>query len=246
MKSLLPREHGAYVQLLAPLAAALLMRSPSASALLLTVAAVAMFLGSEALIVARGGRGSRRLTEDGFRARKRVRSCGVVATAAGVMGAILAPTDALEMAALVLLPAALVLRMATTRRLHTRLGELIAAVALAGAAAPVAVASGVPKLDALVIWLAWSAGFATTVLAVHSILGRHRHTKRIGLEVHAGMLVVLAAGVWMSSSAIVALPLAIASLIVALIKPSAKQLTRVGIAASVAAATSVGFVVLIG
>ncbi len=245
MKSLLPREHGTYVQLLAPLLAALLMRTPSASALLMAVAAVAMFLGSEALIVASGGRGSRRLTSDGFRARKRMRSCGVIVIATGVIGAILAPIAALEMAGVVVLPAALALRMATTRRIHTRIGEVVAAIALAGAAAPVAVASGVPKLDALVIWLAWSAGFATTVLAVHGILARH-DAKRTGLEVHAVMLVVVAAGVWMSSNAIVALPLAIASMIIVLIKPSAKRLSRVGIAAAIAAATSAGFAVVVG
>lgn len=243
---LFPREHGAYVQLLAPLAAALLMRTPSASAILLAVAAVAMFLGSEAIIITRGGRGSRRLSQDGFEARKRVRTCGVVAIAAGVMGAILAPPAALAMAGLVVLPAALAVQLATTRRLHTRIGELVAAIALTGAAAPVAIASGVPKLDALVIWLAWSAGFATTVLAVHGVLARHRKTRRIGPELHAGMLLVVAAGVWMSSNAIVALPLAIASLVVALIKPSAKRLTRVGVAATIAAATSVGFAVAIG
>lgn len=245
MKSLLPREHGAYVQLVAPLVAALLMRTPSASALLLAIAAVAMFLGSEALIVARGGRGSRRLARDGFQARKRVRSCGVIVIATGVMGAFLAPPAALEMAGLVVLPAALALQMATTRRLHTQIGEVVAAIALAGAAAPVAVASGVPKLDALVIWLAWSAGFATTVLAVHGVLARHRHKKQPGVGVHAAMLLVVAAGVWMSSHAIVALPLAIASLIVALVKPSAKQLTRVGIAATLAAASSAGFAIIV-
>ncbi len=246
MKSLLPREHGTYVQLLAPLLAALLMRTPSASALLMAVAAVAMFLGSEALIVASGGRGSRRLASDRFRARKRMRSCGVIVIATGVMGAILAPIAALEMAGVVVLPAALALRMATTRRIHTRIGEVVAVIALAGAAAPVAVASGVPQLDALVIWLAWSAGFATTILTVHGILARHRDPKRTDLEVHAVMLVVVAAGVWMSSTAIVALPLAIASMIIALIKPSAKRLSRVGIAATIAAATSAGLAIVVG
>lgn len=241
---LLPREHGAYIQLFAPLATALVLRVPSVSAILIGVAATATFFGSEALLVLRGGRGARRRERDGKRAGKRARTCGAIAIASVGVGLVLAPRGAIELAGLVAIPASLALFLASRRRLHTQLGEVIAAIALAGAAAPVAAAAGVDRDEALVLWLAWSAGFATSVFAVHGVLARHRRPDAGGrLDAHVGAVIVLAALAWANPTAGVAVPLAVASAVVAGVRPSAKRLTTVGIALAISSVLSAAIAV---
>ena len=56
---------------------------------------------------------------------------------------------------------------------HSLWGELVAALTLPGASAPVAVAAGTPWWLAVELWMAWSLGYAAGVLAVHHVLA-HR------------------------------------------------------------------------
>jgi hypothetical protein len=232
MRSLVPREHGAYVQLFAPLLAALLIRMPSISAILIAIAATSAFFGSEALLVLRGGRGVRRREQDSGRASKRVRQLGLLAIGTATIGFVLAPTAA-ALAAAVMLPATGVLILATRRRVHTISGELLAAISLAGAAVPVAAASGVPIHETLALWMAWGAGFATTVVAVHGVLRR----RRTHIELVAAV-VTLGVAAWMYPLAAVALPLAIASAVVSFARPHARRLTVVGISLAIASTVS--------
>ena len=57
---------------------------------------------------------------------------------------------------------------------HTLGGELVAAVALTGAASVARVASGAAVQPALLHWLGWAIGFGATVIAVHRVIARHK------------------------------------------------------------------------
>ena len=238
-RSLWPREHGAYVQLLVPLVAALASRIPTAGAMLLAVAAGAAFLANEPLLVVLGHRGPRMKTRDGARARTRLVLLVAIAIACGGGGLALAGRATLAVAPLVAIPCAVMLLLAWRRAEHTLAGELIAAVAVSGLAAPVAVASGVPATIALAIWGAWSVGFACSVIAVHRVIARHRRAAEavdlvaaIGL---AGLVTALALAppVWWT-----ALPLAAIALGVVVRPPPATRLRTLGVVVTIVAAAA--------
>lgn len=237
-----PREHGTYVQLLAPLVAALIARSPTVAGVLFGVAACTAFLTSEAVLISRGARGVRRQALDGARAARRARSLGVIALGTGTVALVLAPRTAIELVGLVALPAALALILAAQRKIHSLGGELIAAIALVGASAPVLAAAGASRYEAVAWWLVWSAGFATTVIAVRSVVIRHRKRDLREREARADAQIVayILAGLLVVAipATAIALPLMFASVLIALISPSAKRLFWVGIGLAIAAAGS--------
>lgn len=238
-RPLVPREHGIYVQLFAPLLTALVLREPSASAALLAIGITAAFFGTEAILVVRGGRGARRRELDGARASKRIRVLGSVAVGCGATGLVIAPLAAAQLASLVAIPAILALVLGTQRRLHTRTGEVLVAIALAGAAAPVAAASGIARGDAVLLWAMWSAGFAATVFAVHGVIARGRDPQiDVWQDLYLAAVGIVGSFVWANATAGVALPLVIAAIAITLVKPSAKRLRFVGLALTLASAVS--------
>jgi hypothetical protein len=238
--SLWPREHGTYVQLLAPLLAALLAITPTVASVLLVIASCAAFLATEAVLVARGGRGHRRQALDGAHANRRARWLGAVVIGAGCAGLVLAPQSAIELAGLVALPATIAIVLATRRSIHTLAGEVVAAIALAGASAPVVAASGMSRADALAWWLVWSAGFATTVIAVRGVIARHRKASRLEARTDAHLAAYVVAGVlaFAMPMTAIALPLMLSAIVISLLAPSAKRLRSVGVALAVAATAS--------
>src|SRR5262249_5726331 len=106
-RSLLPREHGAYAQLLVPLATALALRPPSWSSVLFALAACCAFLANEPLLVALGHRGKRACELDGAHAVRRlaITACGAVV--AGVAALTWANHNTRMMAIAVGIPSAL-------------------------------------------------------------------------------------------------------------------------------------------
>ncbi|HEY5937251.1 MAG TPA: YwiC-like family protein, partial [Kofleriaceae bacterium] len=97
-RSLWPREHGAYVQLLVPLLTGLAARVPTIAAVLLAIAACAAFLANEPLLVVLGHRGARMKTRDGDRARARLVLLASIAFACGAGGLALAGRETLMIA----------------------------------------------------------------------------------------------------------------------------------------------------
>ena len=233
-RSLWPREHGAYAQLAAPLAAALAARVPTLPGTLLAVAACAGFLAHEPLLVVLGHRGSRRRELDGARARFRLAITASVASLAGVVGLVLAP-DALAIAGAVAAAAAFVIALAWRRAVHSLGGELAAAFALAGASAPVAIADGATLHAACVAWLAWFAGFACTVVAVHRVIARHREKPAPGAYLVIALLAAIAAALAYERAAALALPLALAATVLAVRPPPATRLRAIGVVLVIAA-----------
>lgn len=245
-RSLWPREHGAYVQLLAPMAAALATSRPTAAGLLIAAGACLAFLAHEPLLVVLGHRGRRLQAEAGARARTRLAVLGAAAIACGAPGLALSSGAGRAVAALVAVPAAVLVVLAWRRRVRSLLGETVAAVALSGAAAPIAVAAGAPVSRALLAWLAWSVGFGATVIAVHRVIARHRRPWTIVDGVAAAALALVTAAAVVASSRVTILwavvPLSASSALVVLRPPPATRLRAIGVALTAAALASAALV----
>jgi hypothetical protein len=232
-RSLWPREHGAYVQLLVPLATALLATTPTLAGAAIALGAGLAFLASEPLRVVLGDRGPRRRELARARARSRLAQLAAGALIAGGAGLALAPTAALAFAGVLALPIGLVVVLSRRGAVHTVVGESVAAIGLAGASAPVAIAGGMSPADALVIWCAWSAGYATSVIAVHQVLARHRRAASradVPPAIALGALcaVIAALGIH-DPAAWLAIPLAALAALVVLRPPRATRLRAVGV-----------------
>jgi len=242
-RSLWPREHGAYAQLGAPLATALALAAPTAPAILLAIAACCAFVANEPLLVVLGHRGKRMRDEQRGRAARRLAIVGAVAAAAGATGLALAPRDALVVAGIAAVPAAVMLALAWKRAVHSLAGEIVAAIALPGAAAPVAVASGIAPRAAVTLWAAWAVGYATTVVAVHRVIARHR---RLATWID-GAVAALLAGVTVAAAvaatairvAALAVPLCAIATALAARPPAATRLRTIGVALVIASIASV-------
>ncbi len=173
-RSLAPKEHGAYGQLGLPMLAALASGRPGVAALLLACGAWAFFLANEPVLVLLGRRGERARTEQRSRAVVRTGVLVVAGLALGVGGLVLAP-PAVRSAAV--LPAVLALAFGVTVGLgqeRTLVGEALAALALAAASYPLAIAGGLAPPAAARAWCVWALGFGSLLVPVRSIGARRR------------------------------------------------------------------------
>jgi hypothetical protein len=233
LRSLLPKEHGAYGQLAVPMVVALTGGAPGASAFLLATSAWAFFLAHEPALVLLGGRGERMRTEHGGRALNRLLALGLAGVVLGSLGLVLAPPvvrwASLGVAALAILFAAVVAlgdeRSAT--------GEILAAIMLAGAAFPVGLASGLDGGTAGRAWLVWSLGLVAVVVPVRSIGARRRVTAPLGFRaLPAGLTLGIGLALWgpvLGGLELVALaPLVIASAWLGISPPPPRRLREVG------------------
>lgn len=237
-RSLWPREHGAYIQLVVPLVTSLIATWSWAGAAI-GLGAVLAFLASEPLRVAVGGRGARRQALDGRRARSRLAVFGTLAVIAGGLGLVFAPKAAVGLSVLLVPLIGFVIVASHVGQIQTALGESLAAVVLTGAGAPVGIAGGMDLRHALVIWLGWSLAYAATVLAVHRVLARRRRSRVNGIAF--GFVAVMLVGwVVVFPSAWFALPVAIAATLVIIWVPRATRLRAIGfgfLASSIVAAS---------
>lgn len=241
-RSLWPREHGAYAQLGVPLLTALVLRTPTVASTALALAACLAFLANEPLLVVLGHRGARLRDLEGRRATRRLAGLAVVGAAAAGVGLWLAPQDALAVAGVAAIPAFVMVRLAWTRAEHSLSGELIAAVALPGASAPVAVASGASWQVAAWLWAAWALGYAGSVVGVHCVLSRNKRAASwqdvcVGIAVTTVTLGVIVLG-GQVPLARVAVPLLASGAILALRPPRARYLRTVGVVLVIASALS--------
>lgn len=169
---MLPKEHGAWPQLLLPLATALIAR-PSLAAALVACAAVAGFFAHEPVLVLRGLRGR------GARDRERPRAlrwlvCATTVALGAACGAMTTTHSSAVRLALAAAPS-LALAMALAgfvyaERERTDAGECVAATALSSVVVPMGVASGATMSAAMTQWLVWSVGFIALTGAVRTVL----------------------------------------------------------------------------
>ena len=169
---LLPREHGAYGQLLFPLLSALLIGQPAAGAYLLGAAAVAAFLAHEALLVVLGQRGQRAAREQRADARRSLALFGGFCAVTGTVSLFVLPRPALNLLALPVVLALLVGAAVVLHRERSTLGEMLVAVALTSLSLPVALAGQATRAEALTLFVVFSAVFVTATVAVRAMIGR--------------------------------------------------------------------------
>lgn len=249
---LIPREHGAYGQLLFPLLSALLIGRPSAGAYMLAASAVAAFLAHEALLVVLGQRGKRAAREEGADAR---RSLALFGGFCAVTGAVSLAVMSFETLSYLLVPLALVTLVAVavfTHRERSTAGELLVAAALSAVSLPVAVAGAVTHIAAITLFIVFAAVFVTATIAVRSMIGRvskaggpHPGVAAVlTLAVLAGLAVAAQAGRLSSVAPFAALPVCAVCLGLSARPPSPKYLRLIGW--TLIGATSLTAAILVG
>ena len=186
---------------------------------------------------------------EGRRARSRLAVLAAGAVVFGIAGLALAPSGTMLAAGLVAAPVAAMLALAWRRTQHTIAGELVAAVALTGASVPVLAAGGTARTAALAIWLGWSVGFGSTVLAIHRVIARHkRPASPIDRVTAVGLVAILVTSIAAASTCValvIAAPLTALAAIFVIAPPAASRLRAVGFAI-VAASIGSSAVALLG
>jgi hypothetical protein len=169
---LVPREHGAYGQLLFPLVCALLIGRPAPGAYLLAAAGVAGFLGHEALLVLLGQRGRRASRELRRQAWSSLALFGGFAGVCGAVAFVVLPhASRLALGGTVTL-ALLVAGAVALGRERSAMGEVLVAVTLASLSVPVALAGRVVMTAALTVFAVFALVFVTATVAVRAMIGR--------------------------------------------------------------------------
>lgn len=236
-----PREHGAYGQLLFPLATALAISPLSIPALLVAIAAMAAFVAHEPLIVLAGGRGVRARREQHRRAVTWLSASTALAMAAGIAALVSARPEARLLFAWPLLLAAALVALLLLKREKSAGGEMVAALALSSVAIPIcASAASTPMMGVAVSFL-FAGLFIVSTLAVRVVILKVRGggdpdaVRRTRLQV--GVIVVaitaailLAPAFDLSRTAAVfaVLPGVVVALALAVRPPAATRLRTVG------------------
>jgi hypothetical protein len=235
VRSLAPREHGAYGQLGFPLLTALLAARPRAASVLFALSAVALFLAHEPALVAFGRRGQRVREEEGRRARRMLLLALTSGAGLGAAGLWLAPHPARVGAAVAAALAALLTGAVALGIEKTLPGELIAAAAMTSAALPVLAAEGISWSGSVSIWGAWLFGFAAAVFPVRTVIVEHKDREESrGVRLTGTLLAIASAAALaiageLSPPLVLAdAPLFLAALFVAVRPPPMKQMTRAG------------------
>jgi hypothetical protein len=191
---LVPREHGAYGQLLLPLAAALLSGRPTAGAWALATAAACGFLAQEGLAVLAGRRGGRAARQQRRAALRAVAGFGGVCVASAASAVVSAPTSVRLATASAAILAVLVMALVRTGRERTLGGEVLVSIALTAWCAPVGLAARLEPRHALGAWAVWAVTFTVATVAVRGLIARTRREPWRWLSL--GAVLIGAAGWW--------------------------------------------------
>lgn len=169
-----PREHGAYWQMILPLAAAFMAAGVSLPAVLTAVAVVSAFVAHEPLLVLAGGRGARVRHQAGRRAWRWLIATAAVTVLVGVAAVVLTPAEARWSFVLPVMPAVVLAHAAARGREKTWQGELSASTAFSLVAVPVSMAAGATLKTAVAVALPFVWVFAASTLAVRVVVLRVR------------------------------------------------------------------------
>lgn len=173
---LMPREHGAYAEVVFPLLTALGLGRLGAAQLLLAVATIAVFLAHEPLLIVAGERGKRTLARLRERAQRAAAALLAFAIASGGLGWWSAPADARLAVFLPLALGALLVPLIFTHREKTTVGELLVALTFSSTLIPVALAGGVSPRNAVTASGAWCTVFCLGTLTVRAVIASVKKT----------------------------------------------------------------------
>lgn len=233
---LIPREHGAYGQLLFPLVCALLVGHPQPGAYLLAAAALAAFLAHESLLVVLGQRGSRSLREQGTDARRSLALFGGFCAVTGAVALAVLPRVALVSLLLPALLGAVVAALVFAHRERSTVGEMVVATALASVSLSVALAGAVSRTTALTLFVVFSAVFISATVSVRSAIGRVSKAGGPAPALAAVVVIAIVAGLFAAARAgalaqiapYASLPVCIVALVLAIKPPSPRYLREIG------------------
>ena len=246
---MLPREHGAYGQLLFPLATVLAISRPGGVAIALAAAAVCVFLAHEPLLVLLGARGLRAARDERATAWRWITCLGAVAIGLGVFAASRA-TEPVRLA--LLMPAALAVVLAAaifSRRERTIAGEMLSALTLVSICLPVGLAADVPDVILLTCVSVYACCFVCATACVHAVITHARHPPATAMRLVAvaGIACAIGALIWLATRGTLApvapwaaTPVCAAAGVLAILPPRATRLRAVGwllVGSSLATAT---------
>jgi hypothetical protein len=234
---LIPREHGAYAELLVPLLTALVLAHARPAAWLLAGSAVFLFLLHEPVVLLAGHRGERRAQELSASARWAVFGLGLGALVLLGAGVWLSSVEVWRWlcAPLVLGAGAGLVLMA--RHEHTASGELLAAYALSSWCLPVMATLPRPWSEVLWTGLCFAGIFTASTLAVRATIAASKRGGQGSPWVRAGVgvgglaviLLGLALALRVPALAMAApAPPFIVSLAVCVVGPHPRNLRRIG------------------
>jgi hypothetical protein len=235
--TLLPREHGAYAQLLFPILSGLLMGRPGAASAAVALAAVLCFLAYEPLAVLRGIRGTRARREWGDRARRRL--AGLLPAALVLAG--LAWVLMWRGSSWIYLVVPTVLSILLLLLVFLGIAKSLAGeVAIAAGFASLHVAvGGSAALSGPLLWgpaVLWFAAFTAATFAVHALKERQAGRRSLLAAVADGVVMASLLGVIVLASkpgdlrflGLAAIPPILAVFVVHFGRMTARHLKRIG------------------
>jgi hypothetical protein len=242
-RTMVPREHGAYAELLFPIAAVLLGGSPTTPTWLLATGAIATFLANEPLLVLLGQRGNRVKREESDRAKRALLIFVLVALGSGVAGLVLAPKAVQYAIGVPLLLGVGLVMLAVQGLERSVVGEALAAATLSSIAIPLGFSAGLSWNTTSAVALIWLVASLLGTAVVRLTVARtkiktNEDRRRVGLMRGllslACLLVILVGavapfgsrvGLWVLAAA---LPVAIVVLTVTTLQPTARRLRLMG------------------
>jgi hypothetical protein len=242
-RKMVPREHGAYAELLFPIVTVFLGGAPSTSTWLLATGAIACFLANEPLLILVGQRGTRTKREESGRAQRALLIFVLVALGSGIAGLLLAPRASQIAVGVPLLLGASLVMLAIQGLERSMVGETLAAMTLSSIAIPLGLSAGLGLTETLAVALIWLVTSLLATAVVRLTVARTRaktesdqarvRMKRM-LLVFVSVLVIaigvaapygVRAGLWVLAAAV---PVAVVVLVMAVLQPTARRLRLMG------------------
>ena len=242
-RKMVPREHGAYAELLFPIVTVFLGGSPTTSTWLLAIGAIAAFLANEPLLVLFGQRGTRTKREESDRAKRALLIFALVALGTGVAGLVLAPMVVQYAVGVPLVLGAGLVMLAIQGLERSMVGEGLAAATLSSIAIPLGLSAGLDLTSTLAVALIWLVtsllGTAVVRLTVARTkaktdeeLARVRFKRALLVLVSVAVIAVGVAApygsrvsLWVLAAAV---PVAVVVLVMAAVQPTARRLRLMG------------------
>jgi hypothetical protein len=246
-RKMVPREHGAYAELLFPIVSVFLGGSPTTATWLLAVGAIACFLANEPLLVLFGQRGTRMKRAESDRAKRALLVFVLLALGTGVAGLLLTTTVVQYAVGVPLLLGVALMMLAIQGLERSMVGEGLAAATLSSIAIPLGLSAGLDLTLTLAVALIWLVTSLLGTAVVRLTVGRTKaktdeDLARVRLERALLVLVCLAVilaviavgvaapygsrvGLWVLAAAA---PVAVVVLVMAVLQPTARRLRLMG------------------
>jgi len=166
---LLPKEHGAYAELIFPLVTALVLGNGGFAPFLLAAAAITAFLAHESFLVILGQRGNRARAQMGYRASLAATFLIFIAVTTATVGLWHSPGDTLRTTLLPLVSIVLLVSLIFMQHEKTLAGELLVALTFASALIPVARSGEVEIQTSTMASGVWFGIFTLQTLTVRAV-----------------------------------------------------------------------------